>query len=172
MEAFNKMRIKTIEVSVGLFVLAGLLAFLMLALRVSGLNDFYSEKGYEITAEFEHVGGLKPKARVAIAGVEVGRVKSVSFDKTTHYAKVKMLIFNSVDNLPENTEAQILTAGLLGDNYIGLLPIQSVDQIDELSPNHSGHYLKPGANIGIESTHKAVILEELISKFLAGQAAK
>lgn len=163
------MRARTIEITVGLFVLAGLLALLMLALRVSGLNDIYSANpGYEITAEFENVGGLKPKARVSIAGVQVGRVKSVVFDKNTHYAKVTMLIFNSVDNLPENTEAQILTAGLLGDNYIGLLPIQSVDEPDSNNP----HYLKPGANIGIESTHKAVILEELISKFLANQTIK
>lgn len=161
------MRARTIEITVGLFVLAGLLALLMLALRVSGLNDIYSgNSGYEITADFENVGGLKPKARVSIAGVPVGRVKSVVFDKKTHYAKVTMVIFNSVDNLPENTEAQILTAGLLGDNYIGLLPLQSVDEPD------SQHYLKAGANIGIESTHKAVILEELISKFMANQTTK
>jgi phospholipid/cholesterol/gamma-HCH transport system substrate-binding protein len=162
------MREKTIEITVGLFVLAGLLAFLVLALRVSGLTDVYSAKeGYEITAEFENVGGLKPKARVSIAGVPVGRVKSVVFDKKTHYAKVTMLIFNSVDNLPENTEAQILTAGLLGDNYIGLLPLQSVDDATQTQ-----NYLKAGANIGVESTHKAVILEELISKFLANQTIK
>lgn len=161
------MREKTIEITVGLFVLAGLLAFLVLALRVSGLNDVYSNKdGYEITADFENVGGLKPKARVSIAGVPVGRVKSVVFDKNTHYAKVTMLIFNSVDNLPKNTEAQILTAGLLGDNYIGLLPDQSMTE------SNPQHYLKPGDNIGVESTHKAVILEELISKFLANQTIK
>lgn len=163
------MRARAIEITVGLFVLAGLLALLMLALRVSGLNDVYSgNAGYEITAEFENVGGLKPKARVSIAGVQVGKVKSVVFDKNTHYAKVTMLIFNSIDNLPENTEAQILTAGLLGDNYIGLLPIQPVDEPD----NDNQHYLKPGANIGVESTHKAIILEELISKFLANQTIK
>lgn len=162
------MRARTIEITVGLFVLAGLLALLMLALRVSGLNDIYSANdGYEITADFENVGGLKAKARVSIAGVPVGRVKSVVFDKKTHYAKVTMIIFNSVDNLPENTEAQILTAGLLGDNYIGLLPLQSVDESD--APQH---YLKAGANIGVESTHKAVILEELISKFMANQTIK
>ena len=161
------MRARTIEIAVGLFVLSGLLAFLVIALKVSGLNDIYSgNQGYEITAEFENVGGLKPKARVAIAGVQVGRVKSVIFDKNTHYARVTMLIFSSVDNLPANTEAQILTAGLLGDNYIGLLPIQSVEEVEPTK------YLKPGANIGIESTHKAVILEELISKFLANQATK
>lgn len=163
------MRARTIEITVGLFVLAGLLALLLLALRVSGLNDIYTANaGYEITAEFENVGGLKPKARVSIAGVQVGRVKSVVFDKKTHYAKVTLVIFSSIDNLPENTEAQILTAGLLGDNYIGLLPIQSVDESD----NDNQHYLKPGANIGVESTHKAVILEELISKFLANQTIK
>ncbi len=161
------MRARTIEITVGLFVLAGLLALLMLALRVSGLNDIYSgNDGYEITADFENVGGLKAKARVSIAGVPVGRVKSVVFDKKTHYAKVTMLIFSSVDNLPENTEAQILTAGLLGDNYVGLLPVQSVDEPE------GQHYLKAGANIGIESTHKAVILEELISKFMANQTIK
>lgn len=163
------MRGKTIEITVGLFVLAGLLAFLMLALRVSGLSDVYrANEGYEITAEFENVGGLKPKARVSIAGVQVGRVKSIVFDKNNHYAKVTMLIFNSIDNLPENTEAQILTAGLLGDNYIALLPQQSMD--DAAADAHQ--YLKPGANIGIENTHKAVILEDLISKFLANQTMK
>lgn len=161
------MRSKTIEITVGFFILMGLLALFVLALKVSGLNDiYYGDKGYEITAEFENVGGLKSKARVSIAGVQVGRVKSVFFDKKTHYAKVKMIIFNSVDNLPENTEAQILTTGLLGDNYIALLPGQSMGATD------SEQYLKSGAIIGVENTHKAVILEELISKFLANQAIK
>lgn len=156
------MRQSAIEITVGLFVLAGLTALLMMSLRVSGLSDIYTGNDvYEITADFENVGGLKPRARVALAGVSIGRVKKITFNKEAMNATVTMLIYKDVNTLPDDTQAQILTSGLLGDNYIALLPGQG---------DSAKQYLKPGSHLGIESTHKAVILEDLISKFLANTA--
>lgn len=153
------MQKRTIEIAVGIFFLLGIAAFAVMAIKVSGLSEIYNASGYTITAEFENIGGLKPRARVSIAGVAVGRVVSIDFDDKSYLAKVTLNIDNSVRNLPDDTSASILTAGLLGDNYIGL------------SPGFSDNFLKPGANIPLENTNKAVVLEELVSKFFAGQAS-
>ena len=153
---------RTIEITVGLFMLAGLVALLMLALRVSGLSDVYSGKdGYIVYANFDNVGGLKPRARVSIAGVPVGRVLDINFNEKDYSARVKLLIYQDVDEIPDDTQASILTAGLLGDNYIGLNPESA----------WSDKYLKDGSEIVRENTHSAVILEELISKFVSGRAS-
>ncbi|MBN9288427.1 MAG: outer membrane lipid asymmetry maintenance protein MlaD [Gammaproteobacteria bacterium 39-13] len=153
------MQKRTIEIAVGIFFLLGIAAFAVMAIKVSGLSEIYNASGYTITAEFENIGGLKPRARVSIAGVAVGRVVSIDFDDKSYLAKVTLNIDNSVRNLPDDTSASILTAGLLGDNYIGL------------SPGFSDNFLKPGSNIPLENTNKAVVLEELVSKFFAGQAS-
>lgn len=147
--------------AVGLFIIAGLAGLLMLAVNVSGLTDIYSgDEGYEISAEFTNVGGLKSRARVTVAGVPVGRVTNIFFDQENYLAKVTMLINKEYSNLPDDTRASILTAGLLGDNYIGL------------TPGFSEVFLAPGNHILLENTSSAVILEELISKFVAGQASQ
>ena len=154
------MQRRTIEIGVGIFMLLGIGAFVMLALKVSGLDDIYNnDKGYIITAHFENVGGLKPRARVTIAGVAVGRVLAIEFDKEYYLAKVTLSIDKDVDNLPDDTVASILTAGLLGDNYISL------------NPGSNETLLKANGHIGVENTYQAVVLEELLSKFLAGQAS-
>jgi phospholipid/cholesterol/gamma-HCH transport system substrate-binding protein len=152
---------RTIELLVGLFMLVGLGALLILALRVSGLNEVYSrESGYFINVEFSNIAGLKLRSRVSIAGVAIGRVKEISFDKNSYAARVTLWIKSSIDNLPEDSKASILTAGFLGDNYIGI------------SPGYSTNYLKDGESIPLENTHSGIILEELISKFVAGQASE
>lgn len=151
---------RSVEVAVGIFFILGILALAILALRVSGLSDFNAlGKGYSITAEFENVGGLKPRARVSIAGVPVGRVVAIEFDRKYYVARVKMVINSEVNNIPSDSTASILTSGLLGDNYVGL------------SPGFSQDFYKSGDNIPAERTTRALVLEDLISRFLAGQAS-
>ncbi len=155
------MQKRMVEIAVGIFFLLGIAAFAILALQVSGLRDIYhKQEGYALSAEFINVGGLKPRAKVTIAGVEVGRVVSIKMDPRTHYALVKMRIEDEVNNIPDDSDARILTAGLLGDNYIGL------------EPGQSETFYKPGAMIPVEDTYEAIILEKLIDKFVAGKASK
>lgn len=154
------MKKRTIDIAVGTFFLLGIAAFVLLALKVSGLaslNPF--KKEYIITADFENVGGLKPRARVAMAGVTIGRVTSIQFDPKNYYATVTMSLNKKVDSIPNDTKANILTAGLLGDNYIGL------------SPGFSEDFFKAGDHIALEDTESAVALEQLVQKFLSGQAS-
>ncbi len=154
------MQKRTIEIAVGVFFLLGILAFAMLALQVSGISKIYNLKeGYKITADFENIGGLKPRARVTIAGVAVGRVVAINYDPKTYVARVTIVMDNNVNNIPDDTSASILTSGLLGDNYIGL------------SPGFSDNFYKEGDHIPVENTSKAVVLEELVSKFLSSQAS-
>jgi len=151
---------RTIEIAVGFFFLLGILAFAMLALQVSGISKIYGlQEGYKITADFENIGGLKPRARVTIAGVAVGRVVAINYDPKDFVARVSIVIDNKVTNIPDDTSASILTSGLLGDNYIGL------------SPGFSEQFYKEGSHIPVENTSKAVVLEELVSKFLSSQAS-
>lgn len=154
------MQKRTIEIAVGIFFLLGIAAFVMLAIKVSGLGDVYvSNDGYIITADFENIGGLKPKARVTIAGVSIGRVTAIDFDPKDYLARVTIFVDKKASNIPDDTRASILTAGLLGDNYIGL------------TPGFSENYFKEGSHIPEENTNKAVVLEELVSKFLSSQAS-
>lgn len=153
------MQKRTVEIAVGLFFLLGIAAFMMMAIKVSGLSEIYVTDGYPLKVEFENIGGLKPRARVSIAGVAIGRVVSIDFNDEKYVAVVSVIIDKSVSNLPNDTTASILTSGLLGDNYIGL------------SPGFSNEYLKAGDHIPLENTNKAVVLEELVSKFFSSQAS-
>jgi phospholipid/cholesterol/gamma-HCH transport system substrate-binding protein len=156
-------KLRTAEITVGVFMIAGILSLLMLALQVSGLSFFLKEEpGYRVKAEFSNIGALKVRAKVALGGVVVGRVVKIALEPETFNATVWMAVDPSrVDSLPIDTQASILTAGLLGDNYISLTP-----GFDE------SQYLKEGSTIPIGSTNSAVILEQILSKFLAGQASK
>lgn len=153
------MKSRKIEVWVGLFVVLSVAALLMLALQVSGLSDFYtSNRGYPIKASFTNIGGLKVRSKVTIGGVTIGRVTNISL-KLNQYGEyqaiVSMAIENSVKDIPVDSSAKILTAGLLGDNYI------------EIVPGNSEQYLVAGNEI--ELTAQAVLLEDLISKFATGR---
>lgn len=155
------MRKSTLEITVGLFVITGLAALLVLAIKVSGLTDIYSgDTGYEVTADFTNIGGLKPRARVSLAGVPVGRVIAIDLDKENFVAHVTMIIREDMHSIPADSQASILTAGLLGDNYIGL------------TPGFSDRMLSEGGHIAVEDTSSAVILEQLISKFVSGKASE
>ncbi len=156
------MKLRTVEITVGLLVIAGVLSLLMLAVQVSGLGSFTREApGYKIKAEFSNIGGLKVRARISVAGVVVGRVVHIELDPQTFNAIVLMSLDpKAVAKLPVDSRASILTAGLLGDNYISLT-----------AGFNDNEYLKEGDIISVSNTDSAVVLEQLISKFLAGQAS-
>jgi phospholipid/cholesterol/gamma-HCH transport system substrate-binding protein len=147
---------RSIEVLVGLFVLLGIAALVFLALKAANLASFGEHKGYTISAKFDNIGGLKPRAPVRSAGVTVGRVKSISLDPKTYQGLVRLEIDNFV-KFPKDTSAKILTAGLLGDQYIGLEP--GADE-KELA----------GGDV-ITQTQSAVVLENLIGQLIFNRAA-
>ncbi len=156
------MKLRTVEITVGLIVIAGVLSLLMLAVQVSGLGSFTREApGYKIKAAFSNIGGLKVRAKISVAGVVVGRVVHIELDPQTFNATVLMSLDpKAVAKLPNDSRASILTAGLLGDNYISLT-----------AGFNDNEYLKEGDTITVSNTDSAVVLEQLISKFLAGQAS-
>jgi len=133
-------------------MLAGIAAFFMLALKVSGLSNGIYQKGYQIKANFDNIGSLKPKAPVTIAGVKIGQVTRVELDKTTYKAMVVMEIDSSQNSLPKDSSASNFTEGLLGSNYIGL------------TPGYDETFLKGGDTI--QNTHPALVLESLIGQLM------
>jgi phospholipid/cholesterol/gamma-HCH transport system substrate-binding protein len=148
---------KGIETLVGLFVLLGLAGLVFLSLKAANLASFGQRDSYVVTAKFDNIGGLKPRAPVRSAGVTVGRVKSIALDGTTYQGVVTLDLDRDVQ-FPRDTSAKILTAGLLGDQYIGLEP---------------GAEEKPlAAGDVITMTQSAVVLENLISQFLFSKAAE
>jgi phospholipid/cholesterol/gamma-HCH transport system substrate-binding protein len=148
---------KAVETLVGLFVLLGLLAILFLALRAANLGNSVIGDTYLVIARFDNIGGLNVRAPVKSAGVRVGRVISIALDTNTYQGRVTMEIEQGV-MFPEDTSAKILTAGLLGDQFIGLVP------------GGSDKNLPPGGEIKL--TQSAVLLENLISQFLYNKAAE
>ncbi len=146
------MRNRTMEIFVGIFMLAGMLALLFLAIHVSGLTPASQSDHYRLVAEFDNVGSLKQRAPVRIAGVTIGRVDSILLDRKSFRAKVVLLIENHNNKLPTDTEARIQTEGILGANYVALTP--GFDQVN----------LTEGGQITI--THPALILENLIGQML------
>ncbi|MGE5339135.1 MAG: outer membrane lipid asymmetry maintenance protein MlaD [Gemmatimonadota bacterium] len=148
---------KGIETLVGLFVLFGFVAIGYLALKAANLTSFTVGETYTITAKFDNIGGLKVRAPVRSAGVTVGRVSAISFDNRTFQGIVTMQIEKKFQ-FPKDTSAKILTAGLLGDQYVGL------------EPGGDDKYLASGDTI--KMTQSAVVLENLIGQFLYNKAAE
>lgn len=143
---------RTIETLVGLFLIAAIAAMITLAFKVSGLTSFFKEPGYTVSANFDDIGQLKIRASVKMGGVTIGEVTGIRLDPATFKAVVNMHIRNSVDNIPDDSSASIMTAGLLGDNYIAITPM------------YSATFLKNGSLI--RETHSAMILEKLIGQFM------
>jgi phospholipid/cholesterol/gamma-HCH transport system substrate-binding protein len=151
------MHSRVIEIWVGLFVAIGFLALFFLAMKVSNLGELSSTReGYKLIARFENSGNLKVRAPVSMAGVTIGRVKSIRFDKASYESVVEMQIDPQYDTLPEDTSASILTAGLLGEQFIGL------------TAGALETFLKDGDQL--ELTQSALVLEQLISRFLFNKA--
>jgi phospholipid/cholesterol/gamma-HCH transport system substrate-binding protein len=150
------MHSKNIEILVGLFVVAGMAALLMLAMKVSNLGDFTEKAGYSVTAEFDNIGGLKVRSPVSMAGVRVGRVSEIALDRENYTARVTLNISSQYDQIPLDTSASIFTAGLLGEQYIGL------------EAGGDEEFLVAGGEL--ELTQSAMVLEQLIGKFLFSKA--
>jgi phospholipid/cholesterol/gamma-HCH transport system substrate-binding protein len=142
---------RAIEILVGLFMLGGLLALLVLALKVSGFEDLTGTDGYKVTAKFDNAGSLRVRSRVTIAGVQVGKVASVTLDPVTFQSIVTMNLNDNI-KLPKDSSAAIQTTGLIGDNYVAL------------DPGSDTVMLKSGDQIA--ETQGALILEKLIQQFL------
>lgn len=150
------MQKKSIDFWVGVFVLLGAASLLFLALKAGNMSSFSFEKSYDVTTKFDNIGGLKPNAAVKSAGVLVGRVGAISFDDKTFQATV-VLKMDQRYHFPKDTSAKILTAGLLGEQYIGL---EAGGDVNNLV-----------AGDKIKMTQSAVVLENLISQFLFSKAA-
>lgn len=151
------MQSKALELLVGLFFSLGVAAVFILTFRVASLSGAGEGASYEISADFENIGGLKPGAAVTLAGVRIGRVRGIVIDRDTFEAKVTMRIADSYDNIPKDTSASILTAGLLGEQYIGL------------SPGGEDTVLAQGDVI--KFTQSALVLENLIGQFVANMGS-
>ena len=152
------MQNRAIETGVGLFLLAGILALLLLALRVSGLSTSATNDSYKLYAYFDNIAGLTVRAKVSMAGVTIGKVTAIDLDRDSFTGRVTLEIQKKVDNPPADSTASILTAGLLGEKYIGL----SVGGDEAL--------LKDGATI--HDTQSSLVLEDLIGKFLLNTVSK
>ena len=147
----------TIDLWVGLFVVAGLAGLLFLALKVGNLTSLSSSQTYQVNAKFANIGGLKVRGPVKSAGVVVGRVADIRFDTESYEAIVSMNI-DTAYPFPRDTTAKILTSGILGEQYVGL------------EAGGDGVMLKNGDRLRL--TQSAVVLENLISQFLFNKAAE
>lgn len=147
----------TLDLWVGMFVVAGIAALVMLAMKVGNLSTYNVSESYEVHAYFSNIGGLKPKASVKSAGVLVGRVTEITLDTERYEAKVVMSLDKRYQ-FPKDTFANILTSGLLGEQYIGL------------APGGDEEMLQDGGQM--KMTQSAVVLEDLIGKFLYSKAAE
>ena len=150
------MKRKALDLWAGVFVAMGLGALLFLAMKVGNLASFSAAPAYLVQANFDNIGGLKKRAPVKSAGVVVGRVENIGFDSETYEATVTFSIDQRYQ-FPKDTSAKILTAGLLGEQYVGL------------SAGGDVAMLKDGDKLKL--TQSAVVLENLISQFLFSKAA-
>jgi len=148
---------KVLDLWVGFFVALGMAALLVLALKVGNLSGANFSETYALTAKFANIGGLKVRAPVKSAGVVVGRVADIRFDAQTYEAVVTFNIDGRY-RFPKDTFALILTAGLLGEQYIGLDP--------------GGDEKMLVAGDAIAKTQSAVVLEKLISQFMFNKASE
>jgi phospholipid/cholesterol/gamma-HCH transport system substrate-binding protein len=144
-----------LDLWVGLFVIAGIVALLFLALKVGSMSAIKTAESYEVVARFDNIGGLKPRAPVKSAGVVVGRVADIRFDNETYEAAVTLRLDKRYA-FPKDTSAAIMTSGLLGEQYIGL------------EAGGDSQTLKDQDRILL--TQSAVVLENLIGQFIYGKA--
>jgi phospholipid/cholesterol/gamma-HCH transport system substrate-binding protein len=141
-----------IEITVGLFIVVGILSMVTLVLKASNFSNYYSDQTYSITAAFDNVSGLKKRSAVSLAGVNIGRVIDISIDKETFEAIVSMEIDSQYNEIPEDSSIAVFTAGLLGEKYIGIEIGGAPD------------YLQQGSRANL--TQSSIVLEKLISQFL------
>lgn len=150
------MQSKTVEIAVGMFVALGLGALFVLAMQVSNLSNLGGNEGYEIKAGFDNIGGLKVRSPVTVSGVRVGRVAAIDYNPETYQAEVTLRIEPRFEGFPLDTSASIFTSGLLGEQYVALEPGGDLET------------LRDGDRITL--TQSALVLEQLIGKFLFSKA--
>lgn len=146
------------EIGAGTFILLGFAALFFLATQTTNVESYIDDDAFLIKARFEDVAGLKERAPVTMAGVNIGRVERIEFDSDGLNAVVTMRISNAYDRIPDDSDASILTAGLLGSKYVGI------------GPGGSDSYLKTGSEI--ELTQSAIVLENIIGKLLFSLGGK
>lgn len=151
------MKRTTVDLWVGVFVTAGVIALFALALKVGNATTVSASNGYSVTCDFDNIGGLKVRAPVKSAGVVVGRVEDIVLDQQKYVARVTIRLDNRF-KFPKDSTASILTSGLLGEQYIGI------------DAGGDTAFLAPGDRIKL--TQSAVVLEKLIGQFLYGKAAE
>ena len=150
------MKKQSLDIWVGLFVALGLLALLFLALKAGNMSAFTFEPTYQVSAKFDNIGGLKPRAPVKSAGVVVGRVAEIRFDDQSYQATVIMNLETRY-KFPKDSSAKILTSGLLGEQYIGL--------------EAGGDEAMIAGGSKLTQTQSAIVLENLIGQFLYNKAS-
>jgi phospholipid/cholesterol/gamma-HCH transport system substrate-binding protein len=150
------MKKQSLDIWVGLFVALGLLALLFLALKAGNMSAFTFEPTYQVSAKFDNIGGLKPRAPVKSAGVVVGRVSEIRFDDQSYQATVFMKLEERY-KFPKDSSAKILTSGLLGEQYIGL--------------EAGGDEAMIVSGSKLSQTQSAIVLENLIGQFLYNKAS-
>ena len=143
---------RSVEIGTGLFVLLGMSSLFFLTTQTTGGDDFKADSVFTVEARFENIGSLRTRAPVTMSGVTIGRVTDVAFDPVSLEAVVKFVIDAKFDQIPDDTDASILTSGILGSQYIGL------------QAGGSDMYLEDGSEILF--TQSAIVLENLIGKFL------
>ena len=149
---------RSIELATGFFAALGFAAIFFMVTQITNRDVAFGDRGYRLEAEFDNVGSLKEGAPVSMSGVAIGRVESIRYDQQVYKAQVVLRIRPEFNRIPDDSDAAIFTAGLLGGQYIGL------------QPGGSEVFLKDGNRIGI--TQSAIVLEELIGKFLFSFASK
>ncbi|KHD06152.1 ABC transporter substrate-binding protein [Candidatus Thiomargarita nelsonii] len=149
---------RTVEIWVGIFIALGFAALLMLSMKVSHLGNVFAKEGYSVIAKFDNIGGLKVKSAVKMGGVRIGRVANIRFDDETYQAVATLHIEPQYRKIPIDTSASILTAGLLGEQYIGL------------EAGAEDIYLENNNQLDPGLAQSAVILEKLIGQLLYSMA--
>jgi phospholipid/cholesterol/gamma-HCH transport system substrate-binding protein len=149
---------RAIELGTGLFVVLGFASLFFMVTQITNRGFVWHERNYRLTARFDNVGGLKVGAPVSIGGVTVGRVETIDYDTQTYKAIARLAIQSRYDRIPDDSDVAIYTAGLLGGQYVGF------------TPGGSETYFKDGDQIQL--TQSAVVLENLISKYLFDKAGQ
>lgn len=149
---------RAVEISTGLFVLLGFASLFFLVTQITNRELSVDGASYEVTAQFENVGSLKSGAAVSMAGVTVGRVDSITFDQNVYKAVVRMRIASNYNRIPSDSDAAIMTSGLLGGQYIGI------------TAGGAEEFLKQGDRI--ELVQDALVLENLINSLAASFAGR
>lgn len=149
---------RSTEIATGMFALLGFAALFFLVTQITNRGFTWNDQTYHLTARFSNVGGLKVGAPVSMAGVTIGRVESIDFDSADYKAVAKLRIQQRFAKIPNDSDVAIFTAGLLGGNYVGI------------TAGGAETYFKNGDQIDL--TQSAIVLENLISKYLFDKAGQ